>query len=134
MKTSTNIFFRAMGIYLLLTLPALLEPIIYIYSIIFMLMYCWFAGIIFCVIFYLLQLGKKNYDTAIMTLAITIPVSVVIALQLMEVFGTWDKVWHAGLFLLFPAAAVVAGWISLYKSTQNIQDIFSPTNTEIESQ
>jgi hypothetical protein len=130
MKTSTTIFFRAIGVYLLLTLPALLEPIFYIYSALFMLMYCWFAGIIFCVVFYILQATQVKYNIANIVLIITIPISVAIALQLMEVFGTWDNVWQAGTLLLFPFAAAVAGWISKYQSRQDIKVIFSSPTIE----
>lgn len=48
-------------------------------------------------------------------------ISVVCAFQLMEITGAWDNIWQSGIFLAFPAVAVIAGWISLFISRKKVK-------------
>jgi len=40
---------------------------------------------------------------------------------MLEVLTVQKDIWNSGLFLLFPLAAVISGWISLSASTKRVR-------------
>jgi len=114
MKNSLQIFLTAIGIYALITIPALIFPPMYILSIGYVIIYGWFAWLLFFLFFQLVQAIKISYERKMAILFISIIPAVAFAFQMLEVFDVENNVWYSGEFLLFPIVAVISGWISLY--------------------
>src|SRR5687768_7691283 len=112
MKTPFIIYIRAVGIYALLTIPALFFPIMYIISIMYVLFYGWFAWAIFTFIYLVTTFCNPAYHIKMGILTIAVVVAVLFAFQMLEVLGVQDNIWDSGGFLLFPVAAIFSGWIS----------------------
>lgn len=119
METPFIIYLRAFGIYALLTIVTLFLPVLYFMSIYYVLIYGWFACGLFILTSILLDLFDLKPITKYYILASIIPVAVAFAFQMIETFGGWENVWQSGTFLLFPLAAIVSGWISLYINFKN---------------
>jgi len=127
-KAVLKVFFRAILIYLLATIPALVAmPIMYLMSAGFALSFGWIAALIFLFLFYLLQRTRVGLSLKIMALYLSVTASVVFAFQMMELTGAQDHIWQSGAFLLFPAMAIISGWISLIISKQRISYLLSYT-------
>jgi hypothetical protein len=107
------IYIKAVGIYALLTLPALFQPIMYLISMMYVLFYGWFAWAVFTIIYVIMVFCNPGYRTKMIVLFIGVVAAVAFAFQMLQVLGTEDNVWHSGGFLLFPMTAVFSGWISL---------------------
>ena len=114
MKVSFTIYIWSIGIYSLLTLPAMVLPIMYMMSIFYVLIYGWFAWAVFTIIYLTGDRTIANYISRMILLFIAVPVSVAFSFQMLEVFKVEENVWNSGSFLLFPLAATVSGWISLF--------------------
>ena len=127
MKLVFRLFLRAIGIYLLITLPALIVlPEVYALSAVYALCFGWIAGLIFLFFFYLVQRIKIKTTAKSMLLYVAVAAGVGVAFQLMEVTGVQQRIWQSGICLLFPAIAVIAGWISLAVSKPAIWVLFEP--------
>ena len=109
MKTPFIIYIRAVGIYALLTIPALFFPIMYIISIMYVLFYGWFAWAIFTFIYLVTTFCNPAYHIKMGILTIAVVVAVLFAFQMLEVLGVQDNIWDSGGFLLFPVAAIFSG-------------------------
>jgi hypothetical protein len=114
MPTSLSILFKAYILYLLFTLPALLIPPMYLISAAYALFFCWFAYFLFAIAYFFLYSYRIHYTTRIIGLLLAVVAGVAFAFQMIEVFGVWENVWQSGSFLLFPIAAVLAGWTSIF--------------------
>ena len=123
MKTPFIIYIRAVGIYALLTIPALILPIMYIISIMYVLFYGWFAWAIFTFIYLVTTFCNPPYLIKMGILTVAVVVAVLFAFQMLEVLGVQDNIWHSGEFLLFPLAAVVSGWVSLNMSREKVKNV-----------
>ena len=121
MKTPFIIYIRAVGIYALLTLPALFLPVVYFISMIYVLFYGWFAWAIFTVIYLVTIFCNPHYYIKMMILFLGFVLAVLFAFQMLEVLGTQQNIWQSGVFLLFPLTAVFSGWMSLGQSTKTIK-------------
>jgi len=121
MKTAFIIYCKAVGLYALLTLPALLLPYIYIISLAYVLFYGWFAWALFTGLYLIIDRLLFDYGIKVMLLFISVIVSVAFAFQMLEVLHVEDNVWHAGEFILFPFVAVIGGWISICLSGERIR-------------
>ena len=120
------IFLRAILVYLLATIPAMAaEPIMYFMSAGFALSFGWIAAVLFFFFFYLLQKLPAGLPIKTVLLYLSVAISVVIAFQAMELTGVEQHIWESGAFLLFPAVAIVSGWISLIIGKQKINYIMS---------
>ncbi len=117
MKTAAVIYFRALAIYMVLSLPALMIPFIYIISALYAFLFGWFALAVFALVYVFLM--SCYYVTRIILLIIAVVLAVGFAFHMIGVVHKGD-VWNTGVFLLFPIAAVIAGWISLFISWKNI--------------
>lgn len=137
MKNTLVIFIRAVGIYLALTLPAMAIPSMYLLSALYACLYGWIAWLLFTLVYIGLKQCTFSARRVLSVLAFAIFLGVLLAFQLMEVFNTQSNIWQSGIFLLFPSAAVVAGWISLYISREDVKLDFMVTdytNEEKENQ
>ena len=120
MKTAFIIYIKAVGIYALLTIPALMLPPMYLISMMIVLIYGWFAWALFTVIYVTIVFCNFDYAMKMVILVIGVIASVAFAFQMLEILKVEEDVWHSG-FLIFPIAGVVAGWISLIVSRRKIE-------------
>jgi hypothetical protein len=123
MRTPFIIYIRAVGIYALLTIPALFFPIMYIISIMYVLFYGWFAWAVFTFIYLVTVFCNPAYHVKMAILTIAVVVAVLFAFQMLEVLKVQENIWQSGGFLLFPVAAVVSGWISLDISRERVKNV-----------
>ena len=123
MKIPFIIYIRAIGIYSLLTIPALLMPVMYIISMTYVLSYGWFAWALFTMIYLVTVFCNPSYHLKMAVLVIGVVVAVVFAFQMLEVLGVQDDIWHSGPFLLFPLAAVFSGLVSLNISRVKVKSV-----------
>jgi hypothetical protein len=115
-----KIYIRAVGLYALITLPALIVPVIYLLSIMYVLLYGWFAWGLYTIIYLIVTKSNIAYESKIFLLGMGVIPSVLFAFQMLEVLNVEDNIWNSGGFLLFPVAAIVAGWISLSFSKKEV--------------
>ena len=123
MKTPFIIYIRAVGIYALLTIPALFLPMMYIISMMYVLFYGWFAWAVFTFIYLATVFCNPTYHVKMGILMLAVVVAVLFAFQMLEKLGVEDKIWHSGAFLLFPVAAIFSGWISLNTSRVRVKNV-----------
>jgi len=107
------IFFKAIGIYALLTLPALIVPPLYVMSLLYVLSFGWFAWAAFSVFYVAARHLRIKYYLRILILIVGIPIAVLFSFHMIGVLNGWDNPWQSGGFLLFPFAAILSGWTSL---------------------
>jgi len=115
------IYARAVGIYCLLTLPAITLPIMYLVSVTDVLIYGWFAWALFTIIYFITVFCNPNFLSKMSILFVGVVIAVAMSFQMLEILKAEYTVWHSGAFLLFPLAAIVSGWISLYTSREKIK-------------
>ena len=129
-KTSFVVFIRAIGIYLLITIPAMAAaPFVYLVSATYAISFGWIAALLFLFLFYFLQRIHAGVVFKNTCLYVAVAVAVVAAFQMMEVMRAENRIWQSGWCLLFPAAAVISGWISLAVSKRKIKGLFVPDDT-----
>jgi len=116
MTTPYIIYLRAIGVYALVTLPALAIPVMYFISFMYVLIYGWFAWALFTIIYLVINKTERSYTTKVFLLLCEVVISVVFAFQILEVLNVEKNIWNSGIFLLFPVGAVIAGWISVFIS------------------
>ena len=121
MKTSFIIYIKAVGIYALITIPALGNPVMYVISMMYVLFYGWFAWAVFTAIYVATIFCNPGFKSKMFMLSIGVVVAVAIAFQMLEVLSVQKNIWNSGLFLLFPLAAVISGWVSLSASTRRVR-------------
>jgi hypothetical protein len=127
-RTVLVVFVRAIVIYLLATIPVMaVLPIMYLMSAGFALSFGWIAAILFLLLFYLVKKMRGGLPFKIMLLYLSAAASVVVAFQIMEITGAEENIWSSGIFLLFPALAIISGWISLLIGKQKINYLLSFT-------
>jgi hypothetical protein len=130
-KTSFIVFIRAIGFYLLMTLPALVAlPVMYVMSAAYAISFGCIAGFLFLFLFYLLQKTKIGIRSKQIFLCAAVAIGVLAAFQMMEITKAQDNIWQSGICLLFPAAAVVSGWISTAISWRQITSLLSDNNVD----
>jgi hypothetical protein len=117
MKTAVTIYFKALAIYLVLSVPAMAMPYLYLISALYASFFGWFALVLFAVIYVLLL--RIKYILRVVLLVIAVVISVGFAFQMICVVHDIDDVRDLGFFLLFPAAAILSGWLSLILSSNN---------------
>ena len=125
MKTAFIIYIKSIGLYALLTLPALMLPIMYFISMFYVLLYGWFAFALFTIIYLLVVRRSVRYEVQITVLFLAVLISVLFSFQMLQVLQIEENIWDTGPFLLFPVAAVAAGWIALFSNRAKIKDQFT---------
>ena len=123
-KSVFILFIRAIGIYLLMTLPLLAaQPVMYEISAGYAISFGWIAGLLFLLLFYFLQKTKIDIAAKKIFSYASVAIAVLVAFQTMEITGAQYRIWHSGIFLAFPAIAIIAGWISLAIAKQKIDHL-----------
>ncbi len=125
------IFMRALGIYLLMTLPVMAAmPAMYGLSALYAASFGWIAAALFMAFFYLL--GKLPLDSSgkYFLLCLAVTAAVAIAFQMMEMTGVQRNIWQSGPFLFFPIVAIISGWLSVLASKSKINMLFSLSKNE----
>lgn len=117
------IYFRAIAFYAAVTIPALALPIMYMISLLYVLFYGWFACALFVIIYHLVIKLKFDFETSMAFLYIGVVLSVLFAFQMLEITEAEEDIWNSGPYLLFPLAAVIAGWISVTVARNHVRDI-----------
>ncbi|HET6994808.1 MAG TPA: hypothetical protein VFI06_07490 [Chitinophagaceae bacterium] len=121
MKTPFIIYCRAVGIYALLTLPLMVNPFIYFFSLTIVLAYGWFACIIFLLLYLLLNTFLFDFVLKLLLLFISVAIAVGFAYYMAGMLSIGSEIRQAEFFI-FPFAAVIAGWISLCYSREKIRN------------
>ena len=132
MNTVFVVFIRAIFLYLVFTLPALIVPIMYLYSVFFTACVCWIAGLIFATGFTILKQFSIDLSTKYYTLFLFVILGVWLAFECIELFHLWNYIWRDTTFLLFPLAALVSGCISLFISKQEVIIQLNNQSNELE--
>lgn len=114
MRIPFNIFLKSYVAYTVLTLPAFILPIMYLISAAYAFVFGLVAFVIFAISWFFLDNSHLHYTVRLTGLVIAIPASVAVAFQMIEFTGAWYDVWYSGIFLLFPIAAVIAGWVGIF--------------------
>ena len=117
-----------MGWYLILTLPSIIMPIMYVMSLGIMLAVCWIAGLLFFFSCQIIEGFKASYTIKVNITYGIAAFAVAAAFQAVEAFRLWDHVWQSEGFLLFPLAAVMAAWIAIYKNSNALAEFFGKPN------
>lgn len=112
MQTAFIIYIRAIGIYCLVTLPAIVLPIMYVISLFYVAVYGWFAWGVFTVVYLVTDHFRLNYPTRMLVLSAGVVAAVLFAYQMLEILHVEENIWESE-FILFPVAAIIAGWVSL---------------------
>lgn len=123
MRIPLNIFLKSYVAYVVLTLPAIFMPYMYFISAVYAFIYGLIAFVVFAVSWFFLDTYHLHHTVRMTGLLIAVPASVAVAFQMIEFTGAWDDVWHSGGFLLFPMAAVIAGWIGVFLCGKQIAGI-----------
>jgi hypothetical protein len=129
MKISFIIYCRAVGIYALLSLPLLVEPFVYFISLIYVLMYGWFAFAVFSLMYFLLNKLIFDFVLKLVLLFISVIIAVGFAYYMIGVMAMGDEI-RQPEFLIYPFGAVIAGWISVCLSSEKIRSSCYPTENE----
>jgi|GEM_PF-938753 len=126
-KTGLIVFVRAVGIYLLMTIPALVANMyLYLVSASYAISFGWIAAAIFLLLFWMLYKMKAGIRTKKIILYASVAMAVLVAFQMMQLLGAEDHIWQSGIFLLFPLVAIVSGWLSLAVSKRAVKNLFVP--------
>jgi hypothetical protein len=121
METPFIIYIKAVGIYALITIPALGMPVMYLISMMYVFLYGWFAWAVFTIIYLAAIFCNPGFKSKMVILSIGVVVAVAIAFQMLEVLAVQKNIWNSGPFLLFPLAAVISGWVSLSASAKRVR-------------
>jgi len=131
MKIPFIIYAQSLGIYLLLTLPTIFIVPVYLTSAWYAFLYGFAAMAVFALVFFVLHLLRPTSLIVKTILGVAIVPSVAIAYKCLLVQQMPDAgFWHIDEFMLFPIAAMAAGWISLAINTRKIVLHFSPWLSE----
>lgn len=130
MKLSFEIYLKALGFYALLTAPALVLFFMYFISLFYALLFGFAAWIVFAALFIPVVSLQINTSLKWFIISIAVPLGVATGHTLIGVFRFERNVWELNGFLLFPLAAVIAGWISLYISRKKVASLFAVSVNE----
>jgi len=120
MKTPFIIYCRGVGLYALLTLPAMITPPMYLISLLYVLIYGWFAWFVFTLLYMVINNLPFDFVPKLFALFIAVVIPVGFAYHMLGILGIEDDVWGSP-FIIFPFAAVIAGWISVCVSKEKIR-------------
>lgn len=120
MNTPFIIYCRAVGLYALLTLPAMVIPEMYFFSLIYVLLYGWFAWFAFTLLYVIIDNLPLDFVPKLLSLFVSVVIAVAFAYQMLGLIQGMRDVWHTG-FIIFPFAGVITGWISVCISKEKIR-------------
>lgn len=111
--------------YAIITLPTLIGPIVYIYSLFLAFIYGFIALLIFSIV-YACVYKIRSPQIAWTLLIVSIPTSVIISFIILCYSTDYSKPTEAGWLLCFPLVAIISGWISLGLNKKTINHHFFP--------
>jgi hypothetical protein len=117
------------GFYAILTLPMLVRPETYLISMMYVLVYGWFACAIFSLIYFLLNKVPVDFVVKLLLLFFSVIVAVGFAYYMIGVLSQGNEV-RQPEFFIFPFAAVITGWISVCLSREKIRNSCYVTENE----
>lgn len=126
MKIPFLTFTKSLVAYSLITLPVLVIPPMYIQSLLYAIVFGFVAWFFYHLLFRLVQSQQIIDEHKWLLLIVSIPICVSIAYTFIEVFEMESNVWSSE-FIFFPIIAVLSGWIGLYKTREQISEIFEST-------
>jgi hypothetical protein len=127
MKLPFIIYVQALGIYLVLTSPALVLAPVYVLSAMYALTSGLAAMAAFAAVFFILHRIKPPVQMVITVLIAAVITAVAAAYKLLLwVIMPERDFFTIDLFILFPVAAVLAGFTSIAINRQKIKDHFDP--------
>lgn len=132
MKVPFFVFLRAIGLYLLFTLPAIAIPVVYSYSAVLAIAFGSGGGLLFICFYLIISRINISYHLKLFFLFAGILIGVLAAYMLIGLFNTVGEIWGFNLFLVFPGIALIAGWASLFISRKDIKQDLDPEINEIQ--
>jgi hypothetical protein len=132
MRTPFIIFARAVGLYLLFTIPAIAVPFIYAYSAFLAIVFGSAAGLVFICVYLLISKTDLSFTLKRNLLFLFVFLGVALSYSLIGFFDAADHLWGFNLFLVFPAIAVISGWASLFTDRKVIKEQLDPETNEIQ--
>lgn len=132
MKIPFIVFTRAIALYLLFTLPAMVLPFMYVYSAFLAVAFGAAAGMLFIGCYMLIAKCNIPYKTKFTVLSATVPIGVTTSYLLIGWLNAADGLWGISPFLVFPGVAVIAGWASLFISRKKIKEQFDSEEDELQ--
>ena len=92
----------------------------YVISLMYVLIYGWIAWFVFSLLYVVMNNLPLDFVPKLFALFTGVVVSVAFAYHMIGVLGVDEDVWHSG-FIIFPFAALIAGWISVCVSKEKIR-------------
>jgi hypothetical protein len=132
MLTSFIVFLRAVGLYLLFTLPTIAFPPMYLLSAFLAISFGSVACFLFMWCYLFLSKSRMNYRGKWNILIAVIPVAVAAGYLAMGLFDIQGELWGFNLFMVFPGIGLIAGWASLFISRKKIREELDPERDETE--
>ncbi len=130
MKLITVTFFtyiRSVLLYLLFTLPAAFNPRVYLLSVVSACVLGIVAWAVFALFTFLMRLLRAPMATTYFLLCLAVAIGVLCAYAALLAYATDGMhFWDIEMFSLFPAAAIIAGWISIYINRKKLRRYFKP--------
>lgn len=134
MKLIFSIYIYALGLYACFSLPALLNPGLYIISLFFALVTSLASLLVFAVLFAVLAVSRLRLPVVYSLLFIAVPVAVLGPLALFFRVSIEFLFDFHDYISFFPLAAIMAGWASLAINHRKIRDYFvTPAGQGIEA-
>jgi hypothetical protein len=133
MKLLFTIYLRSLAFYMLLTSPLIVVAIAWFASALAAIIYSAVALAVFGAVFYAVYVARPGVVRAGIILVVAVIPAVLLAydvclhtLDLLE-----DRtIWTMDGFSLFPAAAIIAGWVGLYASRKKVVEHFTRSPLE----
>lgn len=130
MKLITLTFFtfiRSVLLYLVLTLPVAGRPRIYFLSLVSAFVLGVAAWVVFAIFSFLIRRLKISMTATHLLLYVAVFIAVVAAYSALLLYAVKGMhFWDIELFTLFPVAAIIAGWISIYINRKKLTRYFRP--------
>ncbi len=131
MKIPFIIYLHSLGIYLLLTLPTLVVPVIYFCSAAYAIASGFAALVVFTAIFLVLDGKRPPLRTVVRSLLAAVIVAVAVAFKLLLVVAMPERgFWVLDPDTLFPIVAVIAGWAGVAVNHRKTSEHFNPSFLE----
>ncbi len=130
MKLITLTFFtfiRAVLLYLLLTLPVADKPKIYFLSLVSAFVLGVAAWVVFMGLSYIIRICKASVMLSNALLYLAVFVAVLIAYSTLLAYAVKGMhFWDIDIVTLYPIAAIVAGWLSIYINRKKLNNYLRP--------
>jgi len=130
MKLLMVLYYTALWVYAIAALQAfILNPVIYLMSLVYVVIYGVLSLAIFSSIFLVLRLTRPKVSLAITILVVAIIPSVGLAYKaLNKGMDDTRNFWAIDEFTIFPTAALIAGWVSIWINYKLIIYYFDTLN------